>query len=107
MVYPDQEEVHKCFLFSCPLGTLGEEGVMKLNPPPPFWEDLSAGGTTQMEAENTGLPQDIPSPPIPPSPEQITVPGTGTTPGEVSFEDIPRPGSVSPSWPPHCGEFTG
>lgn len=23
-LYPDQEEVHKCFLFSCPLGTLGE-----------------------------------------------------------------------------------
>lgn len=86
------------------------KGVMKLNPPPPSWEDLSAGGTTQRGGWRAGgvLPQDIPSL-IPPSPEQTTVPvpGTGTKPGEVSFEDTPRPGSMSPSWPPHCGEFTG
>lgn len=80
---------------------------MKLYPSPPSWDDLSAGGTTQMGAENTGLPQDIPLPSIPPSPEQTTVLGTRTTPGEVSVGDTPRSGSMSPSGPPHCPELTG
>lgn len=46
LVYPDQEEVHRVLPLFLPSGDTGGRGesVMKLNPSPASWEDLSAGG---------------------------------------------------------------
>lgn len=68
MVCPDQEEVHKAlplFLLSGDTGGRGE-GVMKLNPSPTSWEDLSAGGRHTdggRKSSFKGFPQHRPPPP--------------------------------------------
>lgn len=92
LVYPEQEEVHKVLPLFLPSGDTGgrAEGVMKLNPPPASWEDLSAGGPHTDGAEKTvsRVPPAAPTPasPIPPGPKQATVPRAGSMPEEVSFE---------------------
>lgn len=102
MVYPDQEEVHKVLPLFLPSGDSGGRagGVMKLNPPPASWEALSAGGrhTDGAEKAVSRVPPVTPTPasPIPPGPEQATVPEAGTMPEEVSFGD-----SLGQS-PSHC-----